>query len=283
MNRPATNGALGDQLREATEGMHFRLPPAADVRRRGRQRRRQVALTRAAAGLVGLVGVVALGVGLRGADTDRIVPPTGPTPAPSSSFEPTPLPTSTPTSPVPVPTPSAPGSVSATTLEGFRFAEESQWRADAETTVERSDDLRRPWVLDPCNPTAYPTDAQRVAMRTVSRTGPEYFDARQLAVYADEAAATEALRGFRRVLSGCATSSGGMFTSTWRSQPLTAGDEGLLVWLRMDGPGGSDVVIVRDGRSVVMATASGDFSPDARPDTDGRLQQVVMRVLPLPQ
>jgi hypothetical protein len=41
----------------------------------------------------------------------------------------------------------------------------------------------RAWLLDPCLPTAYPTDGQRVGFRTVSREGPEAFDARQLGVY----------------------------------------------------------------------------------------------------
>jgi hypothetical protein len=41
----------------------------------------------------------------------------------------------------------------------------------------------QPWLLDPCRPTSYPTDAQRAAFRTVSRTGPEARDARQLAIY----------------------------------------------------------------------------------------------------
>src|SRR5262245_36303271 len=40
------------------------------------------------------------------------------------------------------------------------------------------------WLLDPCRPTAYPTDAARSSFRTVSQTGgAEALSARQLAVY----------------------------------------------------------------------------------------------------
>jgi hypothetical protein len=65
--------------------------------------------------------------------------------------------------------------------------------------------LDRAWLIDPCLPTTYPTDRQRVRFRTVSREGPEAFDARQLGVYPTPEVAAEVLAGFRRVLAACRT------------------------------------------------------------------------------
>jgi hypothetical protein len=119
------------------------------------------------------------------------------------------------------------------------------------------------WLLDPCQPTTYPTDAQRVSFRTVSRTGPEAHDARQLAVYPSAAVAGEAVAGFRRALDACAagTTPTGLRWK-WVSQDVPdLGDGGLLAASVFgdESPTGDRIAVARAGSAVFLAYLGGEY------------------------
>lgn len=137
-------------------------------------------------------------------------------------------------------------------------AEFTDWTTDNATG--------QPWLLDPCRPTAYPTDAQRVGFRTVSRSGPEAFEARQLAVYPSPAIAAEAVAGFRRALTACRTGGSAADGGAWQwvTEDLTGvGDEGFLAATTIGGPGfaatGQRIAVTRAGAQVFLAAGEGEF------------------------
>uniref|UniRef100_UPI001BDC1828 hypothetical protein n=1 Tax=Pseudonocardia lacus TaxID=2835865 RepID=UPI001BDC1828 len=124
--------------------------------------------------------------------------------------------------------------------------------------------IARTWLLDPCSPTEYPTDARRTGFKTVSRTGPEFHEARQLATYPSVDDAAEVMAGFRRALAACSTGGteqGGRWEWVTREEP-TLGDEGLLAASTVGGPGfapaGDRVAVTRVGASVFLAFSNGE-------------------------
>lgn len=133
------------------------------------------------------------------------------------------------------------------------------------------------WLLDPCRPTDYPTDARRTEFRTVSRSGPELFQARQLAVYADAARAEETVTGFRRALAACATggtaAQGGAWQ--WTTADVELGDDGLVAASTRGGPGyapeGERIAITRVGSAVFLAFDQGEYGAA---ELDGGVDQV---------
>lgn len=265
---------------------------------RTRQHRRRVAggiaLAAATALVAVTVGEVAVGGRpVRATETRTPAPPlhsaprTPAEPSPSSplsSFSPAAVPS-------PTPRPSRPpvlrhsGSAGKGPLTGFRFPEESTWRTiPGDITVELTDDVRTDWNLNPCDPTVYPTDRERIAMRTLGEVGQEHFGGRQIVVYADEATAAEAMAGFRRVLAACSRTH-----RVWGWRPLDLGDEALVDWAAsfQDGhqvPDGGYDVIVRDGRSVYMASDGAEWAPKGPTDMGATfLIDAAKHTLPLPQ
>jgi hypothetical protein len=131
------------------------------------------------------------------------------------------------------------------------------------TTDETPD---RAWLLDPCQPTAYPTDAQRTRFKTVFREGPEAYDARQLGVYPSAAVAGEVVAGFRRALEACRTGtkpSGTRWTWAVRDDP-DLGEDGFLaaVWFGGEqfAPYGHRIAVTRAGDAVFLAYTYGEYS-----------------------
>jgi hypothetical protein len=139
------------------------------------------------------------------------------------------------------------------------------------------------WLLDPCQPTTYPTDAQRVSFRTVSRTGPEAHDARQLAVYPSAAVAAEAVAGFRRALDACSTGT----TPTglrwkWVSQDAPdLGDGGLLAASVYgdESPTGDRIAVARAGSAVFLAYLGGEYGTAELDQGSADARAVVQRFL----
>jgi hypothetical protein len=139
------------------------------------------------------------------------------------------------------------------------------------------------WLLDPCQPTAYPTDAQRVSFRTVSRTGPEAHDARQLAVYPSAAIAADVLAGFRRALDACSVGT----TATglrwrWVSQDVPdLGDGGLLAASVFgdESPTGDRIAVARAGSAVFLAYAGGEYGTAELDQGAADARAVVQRFL----
>lgn len=293
------NDLLSDRLHGATQDLAARLRSGSAVRAvatRRRQRRRVLAGGVAAVA----VAVVATTVQVEN-DADRLLPAvnrsTSPAPSTSPTAEPTPAPSSAPSpvpsvSSIPSPTPRSSPTAAPTSgnpLAGFHFQEEATWKPiPNEVTVTRSDDLRTAWALDPCTPTAYPTDRQRVAMASLVMSGPEAGDVRQLAVYPDAATAAEVMAGFRRVLAACASPAGS--TGKYVTAPISVADEGLVVAQSIyyqsgtQVPGGGYYVLVRDGRSVYLAVIGREFLPKG--PTDAAATELVAAArgqLPLPQ
>jgi hypothetical protein len=145
--------------------------------------------------------------------------------------------------------------------------------------------LDRAWLLDPCLPTAYPTDRQRVRFRTVSREGPEAFDARQLGVYPTAEVAGEVLDGFRRVLDACRTGQQGDDTRwTWvTADAPDLGDDGLLAASTFGGPGyashGARIAVTRAGSAVFLAYAGGEYYTAELDDGAQAVREVAERFL----
>jgi hypothetical protein len=158
-----------------------------------------------------------------------------------------------------------------------RVAEFTDWITD------RS--LDREWLLDPCLPTAYPTDRQRVRFRTVSREGPEAFDARQLGVYPTAEVAAEVLAGFRRVLAACSTGQQeGGARWTWVTEDVPGlGDDGFLAASAFVAPEyashGARVAVTRVGNAVFLAHAGGEYYTVEIDDGAQAVREVAQRFL----
>jgi hypothetical protein len=217
---------------------------------------------------------------------------TTPQPQPQSSAPPVPTtPTApTPDAPTPATTPAAPPSIrpplSAPLVvpanvqlpdEGVKSSspEFTDWLTDTRTD--------QAWLLDPCQPTAYPTDAQRLSFRTVSRTGPEAHDARQLGVYPSSAVAGEVIAGFRRALDSCATGTtptGLHWKWTYQDAP-TLGDGGVLAASVYgdESPTGDRIAVVRAGSTVFLAYQGGEYGTADIDDGARQAQAVVQRFL----
>ncbi|MEJ3658277.1 hypothetical protein WEH80_35475 [Actinomycetes bacterium KLBMP 9759] len=148
-------------------------------------------------------------------------------------------------------------------------------------TTDRSPGQK--WLLDPCGPTDYPTDRQRVSFRTVSQTGPEYHSARQLGTYATADVAAEVLAGFRRALAACAsgrTADGA--TWKWATRDVNGlGDEAFVAATtigKVDEPRfGSRIAVTRVGPMVFMAYGSGEFFTAEVDDEGARTIREVAR------
>jgi hypothetical protein len=143
-------------------------------------------------------------------------------------------------------------------------------------------DPARPWLLDPCSPTDYPTDRQRTSFRTVEQTGPEAHSARQLAIYPSPEVAAEVMAGFRRVLDACRTGTTPL-GSRWQwvsRDEASLGDDGLLAASTEGGPefapAGDRVAVTRVGAAVFLAYGSGEFSTA---EFDGAAKQAQLVVL----
>jgi hypothetical protein len=172
---------------------------------------------------------------------------------------PVPAPAASPSSPPPSSAPAVPDTLLLPD-EGGRstVAEFTDW------TTDRT--LDRAWLLDPCLPTAYPTDRQRTRFRTVSRQGPEAQDARQLGEYPTPDAAAEVLAGFRRALDACRTGRADHGASwTWvTADAPDLGDDGFLAASTFVGPQysshGARIAVTRAGSAVFLAYAGGEYS-----------------------
>jgi hypothetical protein len=145
--------------------------------------------------------------------------------------------------------------------------------------------LERAWLLDPCLPTTYPTDRQRVRFRTVSREGPEAFDARQLGVYPTPEVAAEVLAGFRRVLAACRTGQKeGGARWTWVTADVPdLGDDGFLAASTFVAPeyasDGARIAVTRAGSAVFLAYASGEYYTAEIDDGAQAVHEVAQRFL----
>jgi len=177
---------------------------------------------------------------------------------------------------------SAPAGVPETLLlpdEGRRstVAEFTDWITDPA--------LDRAWLLDPCLPTAYPTDGQRVRFRTVSREGPEAFDARQLGVYPTAEVAAEVLAGFRRVLDACRTGQqeGGARWTWVTADAPDLGDDGFLAASTFVAPEyashGARIAVTRVGSAVFLAHAGGEYYTAEIDDGAQAVRDVAQRFL----
>jgi hypothetical protein len=143
----------------------------------------------------------------------------------------------------------------------------------------------RAWLLDPCLPTAYPTDGRRIRFRTVSREGPEAFDARQLGVYPTDEVAAEVLAGFRRVLAACRTGrqEGGARWTWVTAEAPDLGDEGFLAASTFVGPEyashGARIAVTRAGSAVFLAHAAGEYYTAEIDDGAQAVREVAQRFL----
>jgi hypothetical protein len=145
--------------------------------------------------------------------------------------------------------------------------------------------LERAWLLDPCLPTTYPTDRQRVRFRTVSRKGPEAFDARQLGVYPTAEAAAEVLAGFRRVLAACRTGQleGGARWTWVTADAPDLGDDGFLAASTFVAPEYAShrarIAVTLTGSAVFLAHAGGEYYTAEIDDGAQAVREVAQRFL----
>ena len=215
-----------------------------------------------------------------------------PAPPPGSRAPTSPAPTSpAPTSPAPSgpapsgPAPSGPApSVEPAVPDTLLLPDEGRRSTVAEFTDWTTDrTLARAWLLDPCLPTTYPTDGQRVRFRTVSREGPEAFDARQLGVYPTAEVAAEVLAGFRRVLAACRTGQrDGGAPWTWvTADAPDLGDDGFLAASAFVAPQysshGARIAVTRVGSAVFLAHAGGEYGTAEIDDGAQAVREVAQR------
>ena len=144
---------------------------------------------------------------------------------------------------------------------------------------------QQPWLLEPCGPTAYPTDAARTSFRTVSRSGPQSEAARQLAVYPSPEHAAETVTGFRRVIEACGTGGrAGGGAARWDTRYLPdLGDEGFVAAGTVAGPGyapnGDRIAVTRVGSAVFLASVHGRYATTKLDDGVGEVRRVAEQFL----
>lgn len=272
-------------------------PRGGAARVRGRARRRQLAraggLAAVVAALVTLVPV-AVGGGLTTAPpavtpSPTVSAPTVPAPTASAtaapSAEPTspaaPEPTAVPEPSVasePSPAPSAPGAptvlavrptdqepAAAGVLAGFD-------RPGRDTSGEGAFGGGTTWTFDPCGPTAWPGDVQREgwwSWNTFLGDSGADFD---VAVYATEAQAADALAGFSRAAEACWDAPGDPDGSqVWQEYPPSSADRAVFsgaVRHLSPGPAAAEdvsfqsatwVAAVQQGRVVALVQRLDDF------------------------
>lgn len=212
--------------------------------------------------IVGMVAVVAVAVAGCG---DQDATADGPTETRTTTTDPSSTTPQTSTSSSPAAPEVEAETGSAGIPPGLLLPNEGE-PGDAEVTAWKTDDTAdEPWLLDPCRPTDYPTDDNRTGFRTVSRTGPELFQARQLAVYDSESTAIEAMAGFTRALTACKTggdaAQGGAWQ--WATREIAVGDEGVLAASTTGGPNaapyGNRIAVTRVGAMVFLAYDEGEY------------------------
>jgi hypothetical protein len=146
-------------------------------------------------------------------------------------------------------------------------------------------DTRHAWLLDPCSPTAYPTDQQRTGFKMVSQSGPEALDARQLAVYPSPEVAAEVMAGFRRALTACSSGTTKLGSRwQWVTQEAPGlGDDGFLAASTEGGPGispaGDRIAVARTGSAVFLAYGGGEFATAEIDDASTAVRDVVREFL----
>jgi hypothetical protein len=197
--------------------------------------------------------------------------PTTATPAATPAT--TGVPSSVPSSPqAPVSSPVPAGILLPNENEGSTSSEVTRWTTDK--TIGQA------WLLDPCRPTAYPTDSKRTSFRTVSRTGPEMRQARQLAAFPTTDTAVEAVAGFRRALTACRTGGNAAQGNAWKwvTEDIKVGDEGFVAASTIGGPNyalsGNRIAVTRKGSLVFLAYDEGEYGT-AEIDEGARLTQRV--------
>jgi hypothetical protein len=198
---------------------------------------------------------------------------TGPAPQPAPPGPPATTAAPAPTSDAAAPSASAPATAPSVrppvraplVVPGGVLLPDEGRRTDSPDFTDWATDNRpgQAWLLDPCQPTTYPTDAQRVSFRTVSRTGPEAHDARQLAVYPSAAVAGDVVAGFRRALEACAagTTPTGLHWKWVSRDAPDLGDGGLLAASVFgdESPTGDRIAVARAGSAVFLAYLGGEY------------------------
>ena len=227
---PTGTDRLTETLAGLRDGVAGPPPRSAAAARRTASRRHGARLAVAAAAVAAVVVGVPLGVSLGSTEAAPPVAPSTeepslrpvvptlapsavpsvqpPGPAPDASEVPSAAPSvepSTPPDPEPASTPpdgplqvesSDTGGVSAGELAGVDLGTE-------ELGPDGSLSGQVTWSLDPCGPTAWPSDPARTGWASLSRGLGDGVEVRQVAVYADEADATAVLDGFRRAADAC--------------------------------------------------------------------------------
>jgi hypothetical protein len=221
-----------------------------------------------AVGMMAMAVVVAgCGDGNATADGPATTQPTGTTSTTGTSMSTTPPTASSPTA-----------TETAGIPPGLLLPNEGEPADSSDVTAWETDDTAdKPWLLDPCRPTDFPTDTDRTGFRTVSRTGPELFQARQLAVYDSESTATEAMAGFTRALTACKTGGDAAQGEAWQwaFEEIAVGDEGLLAASKTgEAPFGNRVAVTRVDAMVFLAFDEGEYG-SAEIDEGARLTQQV--------
>jgi hypothetical protein len=171
--------------------------------------------------------------------------------------------------------------VSSRALANLLLPNENEGSTSAEVTKWTTDNtIGQQWLLDPCRPTAYPTDSKRTAFRTVSRTGPELRQARQAATFPTADTAAEVLAGFRRALTACKTGGNAAEGNAWKwvTEDIDVGDDGFVAASNIGGPNyslsGNRIAVTRTGSLVFLAYDEGEYGT-AEIDEGARLTQRV--------
>lgn len=145
------------------------------------------------------------------------------------------------------------------------------------TTRDRSAARPSARLFDPCQPTDYPTDAQRTEVRIrdlrveePSGAAPETARVRQnIARYTDPDVAAEAIDGFLRVATEC--SRGGPQGATQSTEVVAAGDDRLLLQTTPD-IGLSTLYTIVERRGDVVTVVR--YHPGEMRDADRGAQRI---------
>lgn len=299
---PTGPDPVADLLGGLRDGVAAPAPRSAAAARRTASRRQGARLAAAGAAVAVLVVGVPLGVSL-GATEAAPLPPSisqpsptaaAPTSAPPSSpdvptpIPPAPSPSVGPTSPppssaaatagdaaVPGPRPTLgprpTGALEVADSDGVPVTAGELAGVDLGTSEPDDGETgvfgRATWSLDPCEPTAWPLDGARTGWASHGFAQGDGAYTREVAVYADEAAAEAALEAFRRVAEACWADPGDTSAALIWDETTPAGDEQTVFagTLRAFDPEGIETwgaregmvwTAVRQGRTVALVTSA---------------------------
>lgn len=144
-----------------------------------------------------------------------------------------------------------------------------EWQVDEddeEVAVETVGATNTPWALTPCDPTDYPSDADRTGFAGAMRASMESGENHQVATYDDSDAAQQAVDEMLAALEECSETTAdeddGGWTTAWTVEETDGGFTAVAAIEDSSGeavPGSHVYVVQRRNNAVALSSIAGDI------------------------